>query len=507
MMVPMSAPTTAPLTDPLATYRPPGRLDPAWALRPYDGPWGVRQAAHLYRRACFGGSPDDVARATAAGLHAAVDAFVNFADTSALPAQPSLYPDTLTRPQREAFAAEAKARAADPSSAPDPALQQVRQDLNKARRENAALLQSWFLERMIASPAQLQEKMTLFWHGHFTSAYDKGIPAQALADQNNLFRTYALGNVRELTQHVSQDPAMLRYLDNAQNNKAHPNENYARELMELFTLGIGNYTEADVRESARSFTGWGLDAEDAFTVFPGRHDDGLKTFLGQTGAFTGTDIVKIIFTQPAAARLFARELLAFFVYSDPEPALIDAVAEQIRRNDYTLQPVLANLLRSNLFYSDRAYRALVKSPVQFVVGAYQLFGLTTVDQPTLGALRRMGQVLFYPPNVKGWDGGAAWLNSQTMLTRENFAAGLSAKIGSAAWLQPVLGSMDPAAVTRALAATILQGDVSPAASAKLTDYLAGTGVSALAALSYENTQERVRGATYLTMAMPGYQLA
>jgi uncharacterized protein (DUF1800 family) len=205
--------------------------------------------------------------------------------------------------------------------------------------------------------------------------------------------------------------------------------------------------------------------------------------------------------------LFARELLAFFVYSDPEPALIDAVADQIRRNDYTLGPVMANLLRSNLFYSDRAYRALVKSPVQFVVGSYQLFGLTTVEPATLGALRRMGQVLFYPPNVKGWDGGAAWLNSQTMLTRENFAASLAAKIGNAPWLQPVLGSMDPATVTRVLTATILQGDVSPAASAKLSDYLAGAGVSALAALSYENTDERVRGAAYLTMAMPGYQLA
>jgi uncharacterized protein (DUF1800 family) len=277
--------------------------------------------------------------------------------------------------------------------------------------------------------------------------------------------------------------------------------------MELFTLGIGNYTETDVRESARSFTGWGLDADDAFVAYPGRHDDGVKTFLGHTGNFTGTDIVQIIFAQPAAARLFARELLAFFVYSDPEPALVDAVADHIRRNDFTLAPVMAMLFRSNLFYSDRAYRALVKSPVQFVVGSYQLFGLTTVDQPTLGALRRMGQVIFSPPNVKGWDGGAAWLNSQTMLTRENFAAGLMAKIGSAAWLQPVLGSMDPAAVTRALAATILQGDVSPAASAKLDAYLGGAGVSALAALSYENAQERVRGATYLTMAMPGYQLA
>jgi uncharacterized protein (DUF1800 family) len=503
----MPAPISAPPATAPATYRPPGRLDAGWALRPYDGPWGVRQAAHLYRRAGFGGSPDDVARAAAAGMSAAVDGFVNFPDTSALPALPALYPDTATREQRAAFAAEAKARAAGSTADPDPALVQLRKDLGRAHGENIRILQTWFLERMIASPAPLQEKMTLFWHGHFTSAYDKGISAQALVDQNNLFRSYALGNVRELTVRVSQDPAMLRYLDNAQNNKAHPNENYARELMELFTLGIGNYTETDVRESARAFTGWGLDADDAFVVFPGRHDDGVKTFLGQTGAFTGADIVRIIFAQPAAARLFARELLAYFVYSDPEPALIDAVADHIRSNDYTLAPVMTTIFRSNLFYSDRAYRALVKSPVEFVAGSYQLFGMTTVEQPTLAALRRMGQVLFYPPNVKGWDGGAAWLNSQTVLARENFAAALSTRIGSAPWLQPLLSSSDPAAVTRTLAAAILQGDVSPAASAKLTDYLAGTGVSALAALSYENAGERVRGAAYLTMAMPGYQLA
>jgi len=299
----------------------------------------------------------------------------------------------------------------------------------------------------------------------------------------------------------------VRYLDNAQNVKAHPNENYARELMELFTLGIGNYTEADVRESARAFTGWGIDRDYSFRDFPARHDDGSKTFLGKTGNFTGRDIVEIIFTQPAAATLFAKDLLNFFVYSDPEPALIDAVAALIRKNDYNLQPVMSIVMRSNLFYSDRAYRALVKSPVQFVVGSYQLFGINQSDNVALGALRRMGQILFLPPNVKGWDGGSAWLNSQTVLTRENFASSLMAKMGDAVWMQHAMTSMDPANVSRALVATILQGDVSPASTANLTGYLNGSNVSALAALSGENADQRIRGAAYLTMAMPAYQLA
>jgi uncharacterized protein (DUF1800 family) len=349
--------------------------------------------------------------------------------------------------------------------------------------------------------------MTLFWHGHFTSAYQKGIPAQALVNQNNLFRTHALGNIRDLTLAVSQDPAMLRYLDNAQNNKSHPNENYARELMELFTLGIGNYTETDVRESARAFTGWGLDRDYAFRDFPARHDNGSKTFLGRTGNFTGHDIVEIIFTQPAAAQWFAKKLLEYFVYSEPEPALVDAVAALIRKNDYNLQPVMSTVLRSNVFFSDRAYRALVKSPVEFVVGSYQLFGIKQSDLVALGALRRMGQILFVPPNVKGWDGGAAWLNSQTLLTRENFASGLMAKMGDAGWLQRQMTSTDPAAVARALTATILQGDVSASSTARLTAYVDGSGISALAALSGENADQRVRGAAYLTMAMPAYQLA
>jgi len=489
----MAAPiSTAPL--PPASYRPAGQLDRATALEPYAGRWGVRQAAHLHRRAGFGGSPDDVARTANAGVDAAVDGFIHFADASALPAQPQLVND---RPEPGLFTA----------AAPDAANLEARKALGRAHVRDIVAMQTWFLDRMINSPAPLQEKLTLFWHGHFTSAYQKGIPAQALVDQNNLFRANALGNIRDLALAVSQDPAMLRYLDNAQNVKAHPNENYARELMELFTLGIGNYTETDVRESARAFTGWSLDRDYAFRNFPARHDDGSKTFLGQTGNFDGHDIVEIIFTQPAAAGRFAKKLLEYFVYSDPEPVLVDAVAALIRKNDFNLQPVLSTVLRSNVFYSDRAYRALVKSPVQFVVGSYQLFGLRQADLVALGALRRMGQILFLPPNVKGWDGGAAWLNSQTMLTRENFASSLMAKMGAANWMQRALQTMDPAGVARALTATILQGDVSPASSERLSAYLDGTNVSALAALSGENADERVRGAAYLTMAMPAYQLA
>lgn len=503
----MAAPLSAQPTPPPASYRPPGALELATALEPYAGPWNAREAAHLYRRAGFGGSPDDVARAAGAGMQAAVNAFLRPPVEAVLPAGPQLVSDRLSPDERQTLMVNATRAAGGQNAAPDAAIVQVRRKIAGAHRDNTIAMQRWWLDRMIASPAQLHEKMTLYWHGHFTSAYQKGITAEALVNQNNLFRANALGNIRDLTLKVSQDPAMLRYLDNAQNFKAHPNENYARELMELFTLGIGNYSETDVRESARAFTGWGFDRDYAFRDFPGRHDDGVKTFLGRTGAFTGRDIVEIIFTQPAAARWFAESLLNFFVYNDPEPQLVDAVAALLRKTDYNLEPVMATLLRSNVFYSARAYRALVKSPVQFVVGSYQLYGIRESDIVALGALRRMGQVLFYPPNVKGWDGGAAWLNSQTLLARENFASSLQQRMGDAPWLQQALRSMDPASVTRALAATILQNDVSPASAARLSAYLGGSTVTERAGLSVENADERIRSAAYLTMAMPAYQLA
>ncbi|MEO7038982.1 MAG: DUF1800 domain-containing protein [Candidatus Elarobacter sp.] len=502
----MAAPTTAEGS----AYRPAGTLDGSTALRPYAGPWSRRLAAHLLRRAGFGGSPSDVERLDALPVNGAVDSLIRFADTGSPAAQPPLEEP----PQRPAGIFRGLAAGAAPDDATVQARRAFQMANNQSRRRNLIAMQQWWLGRMIASPAPLQEKMTLFLHGHFTSSPEKGTTAQELLAQNQLFRQHALGNLHELTQRVSQDPAMLRYLDNNVNAKAHPNENYARELMELFTLGIGNYTEQDVRESARAFTGWTFrrtpDGLGRFYDNRAQHDDGTKTFLGRSGNFSGNDIVDIIFAQPAAARLFATKLLSFFVYMDPEPQLVDQVAALLTKNNFELAPVMSTVLRSNVFFSDRAYRALVKSPVEFVVGTHQLFGIADVAPIELATLRSMGQVLFYPPNVKGWDGGAAWLSSQTILTRENFANGVAQNpmtMSNAGWIAPSMRSMDPHGVATALTQTMLQGDVSPAATAQLVAYLGGSGQAALAQLSPENVEQRVRNAAYLTMAMPAYQLA
>jgi uncharacterized protein (DUF1800 family) len=485
-----------------ATFRPAGAL-PAAPLSPYAGRFDARLAAHLLRRAGFGGSPQDVARIAQVGMRDAVDTLIRFPATPNLPVAPDDAPDLSDIDEQ----IRARMSAAGRDSQTVELLKQRRM----LERRAIGATQLWWLDRMIATPAPLQEKMTLFWHGLFTTAaIQKGVTPREVLAQNALFRSYALGNARALTQAVAVDPAMLKYLDNLHNEAAHPNENFARELMELFTLGIGNYTEADVREAARAWTGLRLRrGTDEVFVNPRLHDDGAKTFLGRTGNFTGSDIVNVIFEQPAAARFLATKLLSFFVYDDPEPELVAAVGTLLHARNFEIAPVLATLFSSNVFYSDRAYRALVKSPVEFVVGSYRLFGVAQAAPTTLGALHRMTQILFYPPNVKGWAGGSTWINSSTVLARENFASALmTANVidGASSWLL-ANGPTDPTAASKTLVTTIVQGDASPASVAKLEAYLRGADAAANGALSGENFEQRMRGGAYLTMAMPAYQLA
>jgi uncharacterized protein (DUF1800 family) len=478
--------------------RPAGSLE-ADPLAPYRGPLDARRAAHLLRRAGFGASQAEVDRYAAMTVNAAVESLVRFPGTGALPA-----PDGIFNPLE--ILSQYTPR--DFRALPKLQKQEINQNIHQRDVVSSYSLQVWWLNRMLATPAPLQERMALYFHGHFTSTVvQKGVSSTLIYNQNQMFRTYALGNLRSLTRAVSQDPAMQIYLDNALNVESHPNENFARELMELFTLGVGHYTEKDVQESARAWTGWQFDRFTQTVQFnPSLHDNGAKTFLGKTGNFNGDDIVDIIFEQPQCARFFATSLLSAFVYNDPEPQLVDAVAALLRKNDYELQPVISTILRSQVFYSPRAYRALVKSPVEFVVGTYKSLGLPQFDVTILQPLRQMGQVLFYPPNVAGWSGGANWLTSDMMIARQNFltASTNSKNFGASSWLGTL--PMKPKVATQTLVEAILQGDASPAAVAKLDALLSGEGSSALAALGPENYGERVSGAAYLAMAAPAFQL-
>lgn len=477
----------------LGLNRPEGSLDPKRALTPYSGPWNNRTAAHLLRRAGFGGTPDQIRKLAAMHPHDAAESLVHFGDTSSLPQQP----DNVYDPSAELLALRGGPKNAD-----------ARKAVNKKQRESIVDMQLWWLNRMLLTPAPLQEKMTLFFHGHFTTAaIQKGVYPTYVWAQNQLFRKSALGNLRDLTLAVSRDPAMLIYLDNARSTQGNPNENYARELMELFTLGHGNYSEEDIRQSARAFTGWTVDRRTGEFVVNSRfHDDGTKSFLGRSGNFDGNDIVHIIYEQPACARFWAQSLLNFYLYNDPEPQLVDAVANVIDKNNYNLAPVMSMLLQSDVFYSPRAYRALVKSPVEFVVGTANAFGLTQIDQPASRALNQMGQILFYPPNVAGWPGGTNWITSQTMIARQNFVAGLLNQPATAgSWLEHA--PLDANAAAKQIVATVLQGDAPDQAYSQLVSYLNGGSTSALKSLSAENFAERIRGAAYLAAAMPAYQLS
>jgi uncharacterized protein (DUF1800 family) len=475
--------------------RPSGTVDVSDALRPYRGALNERLAAHLLRRAGFGGTPDEIARFARMQPHDAVESLIHFPDTSRLPGPDNVYdPYGGLNMMMAPMAGDRKAF-----------MQQAREQ----SRASIMSMQTWWLNRMLTTPAPLQEKMTLLFHGHFTTAaIQKGVWPSYIWNQNQVYRNAALGNLRDLTLAVSKDPAMLIYLDNASSNKSHPNENYARELMELFTLGHGNYSEEDIRQSARAFTGYSVDRRTGQFVNNARvHDDGNKSFLGQNGNFSGDDIVRIIYQQPACAHFWASTLLSYFVYNDPEPQLIDQVAGLLLMHDYNLAPVMSAILQSNVFFSPRAYRAIVKSPAEFVVGIHKTLALASVEPTALRALNQMGQILFYPPNVAGWPGGETWLTSKTMIARQNYVAALtnSQMMSQSSWMQSL--PMDAKSAARAMIGTILQDDAPTFGYEQLIGYLDGNATSALRSLSVENVQERMRGGAYLTMAMPAYQLS
>ncbi|HKW44627.1 MAG TPA: DUF1800 domain-containing protein [Candidatus Eremiobacteraceae bacterium] len=471
----------------VSQYRPNGSLDPASALAPHEGPWTPKLAAHLLRRAGFGGSSAEIETAAHSGMQYTVTRLINFT------------PDLLPRSPE-----------ADLSYGPgtEPA----------QRRAANVAIQLWFLDRCLQTTNPLQERMVYFWSNHFTSAVGGGATPEMLVNQYDVFRKFALGNFGDLTHEVSRDPAMLFYLNGAQNNKRHPNENYARELMELFTLGVGNYTEDDVRESARAFTGWTVNRLTGEAVFvPRLHDEGSKTFLGQTGNFNGDDVVNIILRQPAAAQFVAHKFLSAFVYDDPEPELVKAAADLFRSSGYDVRTLVSTLLRSNVFYSPRAYRALVKSPLEIAIGTLKIVGATSITPAVDGAIAAMGQITMRPPNVAGWPGGAQWLNQSTVLARLNFVNRIinatqpaqSAGMGMSAatnWLGDV-SMTDAGAVAERVLWLALQDDVTESQRSQIVSFLQTDGVGNLVALNGENIDEKIRGAMSLAMAMPSYQLA
>ncbi|MEW6120829.1 MAG: DUF1800 domain-containing protein [Pseudomonadota bacterium] len=305
-------------------------------------------------------------------------------------------------------------------------------------------MRSWWFAEMLATDSPLTEKMTLFWHNHFVSSQQKVRFPKLLVDQNRLLRQQALGNFGTLLHAIARDPAMVLYLDSAQNRRAAPNENFARELMELFTLGEGQYGERDVKEAARAFTGWSIDRQTgAFRFYRFLHDGGDKTVLGRTGAFDGDDVLGILLAQPATAEFLTRKLWREFVSPDPDPAEVARIAAVLRQSHYAIRPWLRALLLSPAFWTPAHRGVLVKSPVEFLLGLIETLDVAGVDPRVLAlASRQLGQDLFAPPNVKGWPGGDAWISSTTLLARRQMVERLfrANEAGSYAAMQPPTGA-------------------------------------------------------------------
>lgn len=280
-------------------------------------------------------------------------------------------------------------------------------------------LKGWWVEEMARTETPFLEHMTLFWHNHFTSSLRKVKWAPLLWQQNQLLRRHALGNYRELLHQVARDPAMVIYLDSVRNKKGKPNENFARELLELFTLGEGNYSEADVKAAARAFTGWSLERESgSFRFRPWLHDRGEKEFMGRKGRFDGDDIIDIILEQPGVALHITRKAWREFVSPEPDPQQVEAIARAFRDSGYEISVLMRQLLASRGFRDPGIRGHLIKSPVDLLVGTVRTFEIPLDDYQVLAlASRRLGQDLFDPPNVKGWPGGAYWIDSATLAER------------------------------------------------------------------------------------------
>ncbi len=398
-----------------------------------DGPWDAKAAGHLLRRSGLGASKAQIEQTAGKGLEAAVE---DLFDDDAT--QESDFQDTFQRISG-----------------------------NFADFSDLGQLQAWWCYRMMKSSTPLREKLTLFWHGHFATSISKVEDAYLMHRQIEMLRERAWGNFRDLVAGIAADPAMLVYLDGDANTKEHPNENFAREVMELFTLGIGNYTEKDVLEAARAFTGWQRASQANFQFNAELHDDSRKEFLGRRGRFKADDIIDILMQQPATTRFIARKLLVFFACPEPPDEVVAEAAELFTRTRLNVEWFLRDLFQSKFFYSAACRRTRISSPAEFVIGTCRSLGVRMAAPELAQNIAAMGQELFNPPNVKGWDGEKKWINSTALAARTGFAERITQLFSETAFgphldMNAVVAAdlAEPAKVVDALADQLLDGSLS-----------------------------------------------
>jgi hypothetical protein len=407
---------------------------------PWDGP---AVAGHLLRRSGFGAAPQDVARVAERGLELAVPELFDEA------------PDQETEFQRS--------------------FDHINGSLMNFG--DPAQLQMWWCHRMLRTRTPLREKLTLFWHGHFATSHVKVVNQLLMHRQNETLRLHTWGNFRDLLLAVSRDPAMLVYLDGEANTKEHPNENYARELLELFTLGIGQYTENDVREAARAFTGWRHDGG-KFVFDAEAHDAGDKVFLGKRGALDGTDIIAILLRHPALSLTIARKLLEFFCCPQPAEDVLAEAADVLKQANFNIKSFLSTLFLSKFFYSPACRRKRISSPVEFAIGACRSLEARMPAGRLREHLVAMGQELLAPPSVKGWEGGQKWIHTTTWAARIAFAQELADLYGGNEFyphldIHSIVPSelVDTTMIVDKLAQRLLEGKLSETKRAEIANFL------------------------------------
>lgn len=397
--------------------------------------WNYELAAHLLERAGFGGTPEEIQALAKMTPAQAIARLVRFEGTDVsglLPFEhsgvhdPGLEPFPPTRPAVTDLAKEkGEALGIKVKPAGNRRLQPIVDEFFywlRASSLETNRVSYWWANRMLTSPRPLQEKMALFWHGHFASNEAKVRDYRKLLGQLELFQQKGTGNFRDLTVAVAQDPAMLSFLDAGVNVKGASNENFAREIMEIFTMGVGHYTEKDIREAARAFTGWNY-VDVKFVVNKDQHDDGEKTFLGHTGRLDGVDVIDIIMQQPATADYIAGKIYRYFVRQDLSPELQKQLGAVLRDGHYEIAPLLEKIFLSRDFYSPASVGTQIKSPVQLAVGTYRKLGQRSIPGvPDFNlATAALGQQLFSPPTVAGWAGGQSWITPGLLLERGNLA--------------------------------------------------------------------------------------
>ncbi|MCC7376422.1 MAG: DUF1800 domain-containing protein [Verrucomicrobiales bacterium] len=378
--------------------------------------WNETTAAHLLNRAGFGGTPSEVETLTKLGPEGAVERLLEF---TAVPDNGVAPLPEWTRGDPERVERLRRLRKASSEER----LVLRRMEMTEQRRRIQEL-RGWWLSRMASGRRPLEDRLVLFWHGHFATSIRKVRDAGMMARQWETFRRNAAGNWRQMLWDVARDPAMLVWLDQAQSRREHPNENFARELLELFALGEGHYSERDVTEAARALTGLSLDRlRQEYVWRLGAHDDETKVFLGASGRWTPEDILQRIVEHPQSAGFIVKKLWTYFAAESPENKLVEELAAVLRKSNHEFRPLLRVMFRAEAFYAPQVMRSQVKGPVQWLVMATrQLERRLPASEAVTAVLRELGQELFAPPNVKGWDGGVAWINTGTLSRRQQLAA-------------------------------------------------------------------------------------